>query len=295
MFRNVRHFRFASDWPGSEQELSRHLEEAAFEPCGPLTERSSGWVPVSPDAGDSLARRVNGADLLMLRSQSRILPPAAINEALEARIDDFRNRMGENPAPREKRRLKAETRDELLPKAMLKSARIPGYVDVRAKIIGIDTALEPDAERFLRRLRAALGDMTIRPLEFREPVGGLLTRIFLGNAPRQFALGRECHMQDARDPKAIVQWRDFDLDDRSIRDHVVNGMRLTRLAFEYDNVLAGVLDEDGVIRKLRLAGADDGDGGNDDPLARLDAEFTLLTGTLRQLLDDLGKLLGGIA
>ena len=146
MFRNLRLYRFSDAWPASEEELSQRLEEAAFETCGPLTERSSGFVPVDPDSGELLARRVNGADLLRLRSQSRILPPAAINEALEVRVEEFEKRMGQAPGTRDKRRLKAETRDALLPKAMLKSDRIWGYVDIRDKVIGIDTGQEAGAE-----------------------------------------------------------------------------------------------------------------------------------------------------
>jgi recombination associated protein RdgC len=295
MFRNVRYFRLDNSWPDSEDALSETLAAAAFEPCGPLTERSSGWMPVFADASDALARRVNGADLLKLRSQSRLLPPAAINEELELRIADYRERMGEAPHAREKRRMKAETRDELLPKAMLKSDKIWGYFDIGEKIIGIDSAQESVAERFLRRLRAPFGDLNLRPLEYRQPVSELLTGIFLGGAPRQFALGRECRMQDAGDKSSYVRWSDFDLTDRTIRDHVANGMLLTHLAIEYDNVMSCVLDENGVISKLRFLGMDDDKAIDNDPLARLDAEFALLTGILRQFVGDLKKLLGGYA
>ena len=134
MFRNIRYYRLDSPWPEGEAELSECLSNAAFEPCGPLTERSSGWMPIDPDSGDMLARRVNGADLLRLRSQSRVLPAAAVNEDLENRIEDFRRRMQEAPSPREKRRLKAEARDELLPKALLKSDKIWGFVDLKEKL-----------------------------------------------------------------------------------------------------------------------------------------------------------------
>ncbi len=295
MFRNLRYFRFDADWPATEEAVSDALGNAAFEACGPLTERSSGWVPVRPDAGELLARRVAGADLLLMRSQSRVLPAAAINEALEARVEEFRARTGEIPGAREKRRLKAETRDRLLPQAMLKSDRIWGYVDPGERIIGIDSAQEAVAERFLRRLKAAFGDLPVKPLDFREPVRGLLTRIFLGNAPRQFALGRECRMQDAKDPGAIVRWSEFDLQEKSIRDHVADGMLLKDLAIEYDNLLGCVLDEKGVLRKLRFLGVDDAAEDGDDELARFDAGFALATGTLRRLLGDLGKLLGGYA
>ena len=295
MFRNVRYYRFDGRWPESEEAASQNLESAGFEACGPLTERSSGWVPIDPDTSDSLVRRVHGADLLKLRSQSRVLPAAVINEELETRIEAFRRRMQEAPSPREKRRLKAETRDELLPKAMLKSDRIWGYVDLKDKVIGIDAAQEAAAERFLRRLQAPFDDLNVRPLLYKQPVDELLTGILLGDAPNQFAAGRECRMQDMADSGSIVRWSNFDLSDRTIRNQVANGLRLTHLAVEYDNVMSCVLDENGVITKLRFPGMDDDVESHDDPLARLDAEFVLIAGTLRRLLADLKKLLGGFA
>ncbi len=271
------------------------LEQAGFEPCGPLTERSSGWVAVDPDTSDLLARRLHGADLIRLRSQSRVLPAAVINEELEARIEEFRSRMKEAPTPREKRRLKAEARDELMPKAMLKSDRIWAYVDLKEKVLGIDTALDSVAERLLRRLQASVDGINIRPLQFMRPVDELLTGIFFEDAPAQFSLGRECRMQDLADAKSIVRWTDFDLSDKSIRDHVANGMRLTHLSIVYDNILSCVLNENGVISKLRFLGMDDDNENHKDPLARQDAEFVLITGTLRNLLGDLKKQLGGFA
>jgi recombination associated protein RdgC len=293
MFRNVRLYRLHNDWPDSEGALSAELEKAGFKPCGPLTERSSGWVPIDPDTSQTLARRVNGADILKLRSQSRVLPPSVINEELEARIEEYRNRMGEAPGAREKRRLKAETKDELLPKAMLKSDKIWGYVDLKEKIIGIDAAQESVAERFLRRVRAPFGDLNIQPLQFNQPVDELLTGIFLGGAPDNFSVGRECRMQDLAEASSVVRWTDFDLTDGTIRDHVVNGMRLTHLAIVYDNLMSFVMDENGVISKLRFLGVDDDNDDHNEPLARLDAEFVLITGTLRKMLGDLKKALGG--
>ena len=146
MFRNVRFYRFDSGWPKTEDESSQLLTQSAFEPCGPLTLRSSGWVPPCPDAGETLSRRVNGADLLRLRSQSRVLPASAINEELEVRIEEYRERMQEPPPPREKRRMKSEARDELMPKALLKSDRIFGFVDPKEKFIAIDAAQSSVAE-----------------------------------------------------------------------------------------------------------------------------------------------------
>src|SRR5690606_40407669 len=63
------------------------------------------------------------SDLLRLRTQTRLLPAAALNEALEVRIAEYRERMQQEPPRRVKRQLKDQTRDELLPKALLKSQR----------------------------------------------------------------------------------------------------------------------------------------------------------------------------
>ena len=295
MFRNLRFYRLDCAWPEGEEALSKNLEKAGFEACGPLTERSSGWVPIDPDTSDLLARRVNGADLIRLRSQSRVLPASVVNEELETRIEEYRQRMQEPPSPREKRRLKAEARDEMLPKAMLKSDRIWGYIDLKEKVLGIDAAQDAAAERFIRRLQASIDGFNIKPLQYMQPVDKLLTKIFFEDAPKRFSLGRECRMQDPAESRSIVRWTDFDLHDQTIRNHVANGMHLTLLAIEYDNVMGCVLDENGTISKLRFIGMDDDNDDHNDPLARLDAEFVLLTGTLRHLIGDLKKLLGGFA
>lgn len=294
MFRNVRFFRLNTAWPGSEQALSEQLASAAFTPCGPFSERSTGFEPPTGAPDGLLVRRVEGADLLRLRSQTRLLPAAAIDDALEARIEDWRQRMESDPSPREKRKLKAQTRDELLPKALLKSQRTRGFMIASEQLLAIETLSDSRTEEFLEHLRAPLGTVDAVPLAFKRPFAELLTRVFLGDAPRGFALGRECRMCDPADVKASIRCADLDLGDPGVRRHVSEGMRLTHLEIEFDNVLRCTLDEKGGIAKLKLVGADIAeDLPDEDPLARLDAEFALLTGTLRQLLNAMRQALGG--
>ena len=178
---------------------------------------------------------------------------------------------------------------------MLRSDRIWAYVDLKEKVIGIDALQDSAAERVIRRLQAAVDGLNIRPLQFMKPVDELLSGIFFDDAPKQFAVGRECRMQDLADAGSVVRWTDFDLSDQTIRNHVANGMRLTHLAIEYDHVMSCVLNENGVISKLRFHGMEDDSEDGGDPLARQDAEVVLITGTLRNLLGDLKKQLGGFA
>ncbi len=306
MFRSVRFYTVLSPWPDSEQALSERLATAAFRPCGPYSERSSGFEPPA-DGVSVLARRVAGADLLKLRSQVRVLPAAAVNEALEARIEEYRGRMGEEPGRRMKRKLKQQTRDELLPKALVKSDRTLGLYIEAEQTLAVATASETRAERFLDHLRAALGSLEAKPLAYKRPFADLLARAFAGDAPG-FELGRECRMRDPADPVGAVRWQNVDLGQANVQRCFKDGLELTHLGIEFGRALSAVIDANGVLGKLKLAGedepprgADPAPGGDEDraqdslaeALARLDADIALLAGTLRELLAAFRRVLGG--
>lgn len=296
MIKNLRFYRVHSDWPATEVELSEQLENAEFKPCPAFSERSMGFEPPVENAGDLLARRLAGADLIQLRLQSRVLPLAAVKEALAERITAFVNRTGRDPSRKEKRDLKEEVYADLLPKALLKSDRISAFYIVADKILAVATPSATNAERLLDTLRAALGSMQAVPLEYKQPSHSLLTKIFLGDGPREFGLGRECRMKDLSDPKSTVNWLDMDLGDNSVKTHVKGGLSIDRLGVQFDGLLRCTVDQDLVIRKLRLEGIEELDDLDDeDPIARHDAEFTLLCGLTTRLLEALKKNLGGFA
>jgi len=296
MFRNLRFYRVTSRWPESEQELSEILGKKAFKPCDSFSERSAGWESLGTSAEDPLCRRLNGADLLRLRTQSRVLPVAAIKEVLEERLAEFRSRMALEPSRSELRRLKEETRDKLLPQALVKSERNHVCFMHAESLLVMDVATISKAEWVIDQLRACFDQFYCTPLVFNNSPADLLTGIFMGDSPLGFSLGRECRMQDAMDTRSVVTWRDFELTDHSIRQHIVEGMRLTHLGVNFDQVMNCVIDQEGVVSKVRFIEGEAVDNwGMEDPMAKLDADFVLLTGAVRRLIDDLKKLLGGFA
>jgi recombination associated protein RdgC len=299
MFRSVRFYSVSSPWPDSEQALSEKLAGAAFKPCGAYTERSSGFEPPTGSEDAPLARRVAGADLIRLRNQMRVLPAAAVNEALEVRLAEYRNRMQEEPGRRTKRKLKEQTRDELLPKALLKSDRTTALFLLNESILAVGTASESRAERFLELLRMALGKLDAEPLTFARPIENVLQRVLAGDPPPRFAMGRECRMRDRADAKGSVRWSEIDLTNANVRRCIKDGMELTHLQIEFDGALQAVLDSKGTLGKLKLLGleevADEAAEGAEvveNPLVRLDAELALLGGSLRQLVIGLKQALG---
>lgn len=299
MFRNLRLYRILSEWPVSEQALSTALEERTFKPCGAYTEQSAGFESPAGEAAEQLARRVGGADLMRLRIQTRLLPAAAVNEALEGRIEQFRQRTQRDPSRKEKRDLKDEVHAELMPKALLKSQRLWGLYLVNEGVLGVDTSSEAQAELFLDTLRSAFGSLEAVPLGFKESLGRLLSQVFLGGGPTQFQSGRECRMVDTSAGKASVNWMDMELASAAVQRHVKDGLTLDRLAIRFDEAVTCVVDQQGVIRKLRIEGLDEAQdemaSADDHPLALLDAKFVLMAGMIQRLLLALKQELHGYA
>ena len=298
MFRTLRFYRLLGEWPEDENALTAALQSKEFKPCGAFSEKSIGFEAPTQELADQeiLCRTVAGCDLLQMRIQTRLLPAGVVNEQLIERVDAFKSRTGRDPGRKEKRELKEEVYGELLPKALLKSDRVQVVAFRNENVIAITTPSANTAEELLGYLREALGSLQIVPLEYRRSAHELLTQIFLGQGPEDFVLGRECRMKDSSEYKSIVNWQDMDLGARAVRAHVNEGLLVDRLAVRFDTVLTAVLDEDLVVRKLKLEGLEElDDADEEEPLARLDAEFTLYTGVVRRLLESLKKNLGGFA
>lgn len=294
VFKNARLYQIHSHWPDSEASLNTQLEHHAFKPCGSLSERSAGWESPAGDADPSLARRVAGADLIRVRVQSRLLPPAAVNEALTERVELFRSRAQRDPSRKEKRELKEDTYAALLPKALLKSDRIAGLYLKGERLLAVDTSSDTQAELFLDQLRNAFGSLEATPLAFKRPVSELLQQVFLGKGPSEFQVARECRMQDPGNGQSTVSWMDMDLADAQVRRHVQTGLAIDRLGMHFDGSLSLVLDRDAVVRKFKYLAQDTMDElPDEDPLARLDAEIAMLGGALTALCRALKKHQGG--
>ncbi|MEC7106649.1 MAG: recombination-associated protein RdgC [Pseudomonadota bacterium] len=293
-FRNLRVYRIQSEWPESEEALSDLLAAAEFKPCGAFAERSGGFETPVDNSGDLMCRRLAGNDLIQLRVQSRVLPAAAVKEALAERVEEFKQRMHSEPNRAEKRELKEEIYSQLLPQALTRSDRVQAFYLRDKKLLVVGTASQSVAEYLLDNLGRALISLRYLPLVFKQPALDLLTQVFLQTRVDSFSLGRECRMRDPSDSAATVNWLDIDLADPSVRRHVTEGLAVDRLGLNFDQVFRFVLDSDLVVRKLRLADQESiPDEPMDDPLAKHDADFVMLSACVNQLMEGLEKSLGG--
>ena len=97
---------------GDLSDLSIRLPANAFAPCTSLQWSSAGWVP---PVADNLVERVNGARVICLRVQKKLLPAAAIKERAALEIERIEKTEGRVVSRKERKVLIEQVTDSLLP------------------------------------------------------------------------------------------------------------------------------------------------------------------------------------
>jgi recombination associated protein RdgC len=286
-FRNLSLFRFSTAVARSLQTLDAALAGHALRACGPLEVATHGFVsPFGPES-EILSRTIDKATLVTLGSEDKLLPAAVVNAELGKRVRKEAARRGRPLGGRQRRAIKAEVMDALLPQAFVRPSRLNAYVDTKNGWLVLDTASRKAAETALTALREALGSFPAQPLAAAETPRALLTEwLGSGKLPAGLALDDECELRDPAGG-AVIRCRKQELESAEVRAHLKQGKQVYQLGLQFEDRMSFVLGEDLVIRKLRFLDVvqDSLDAeGRDSAEAELDASFALMTLELEQLL-----------
>lgn len=296
-FRNLTLFRFSPAVAEDLQRLDEALAEHRLRPCGPLEMSTRGFVPpVGRGEEASLTHAVNACTLVTVGGEDKLLPAAVVNDELQRKVQKIAEEEGRKVGGRERKRIKEDLLNELLPRAFVRSSRMSAYVDRKHGWLVLDTASRKSAENALTQLREALGSFPAVPLAPEEGPRVLMTDwLANGNLPAGLALGDECELRDpATATGAIAKCRRQDLDAEEVKEHLRNGKQVFQLGLVFDERISFVLGEDLVLRKLKFLDVvlDELSDSHQDAAAEMDASFALLTLELERLLGKLEEWFG---
>jgi len=294
-FRNLTLFRFSTTLASSLADLDARLAEHTLRSCGPLEIAKRGFVsPLGPDS-ESLSRRIGDDVLVTLGIEEKVLPAAVVNAELGKRLRKEAERRGRPVGGRQRRAIKAEVLDTLLPQAFVRPARLNAYLDTKNGWLVLDTASRKAAEAALGALREALGSFPAQPLAAAETPRALMTDwLGSGKLPGGLVLGDECELRDPAGG-AVIRCRRQELESTEVRAHLKQGKQVFQLGLQFEDRASFTLGEDLVIRKLRfldvVQDSLDADG-RDSAEAELDARFALMSLEQERLLAGLEKWFG---
>lgn len=286
--RNLTMFRFpvATDFA----EIERQLPLVTLKPIGPLELNSRGFIsPFGREETEQLHHLVGDWLWLTVGGQDKILPAAAVNDAVEQKIELIEKEEGRRPGGRERKRIKDDVLHDLLPKALVKSSRLDVFIDLARGVAFVDTSSRKAAEYVMSDLRALLGSFPALPLNAEVAPRSILTGWIAGEAlPAGLALGAEAELRDPIEGGSIARLQHQELRSDEIFKHLDAGKQVSKLALVLEDHVSFVIGDDMIVRKLKfLDGAlDQLDHSDDDGRrAELDSRFVLQTAEIGRLFD----------
>jgi recombination associated protein RdgC len=296
LFKNVRLFKLDDPSVIVPEVLEEKLAERRFRPCGPLETATMGWAPPLGESTTALVHVAEDCLLVCARRQERLLPSSVVAESVDERALEIEERDARRVGRKERRQLRDQVLVELLPRAFTRSRRVSAYLDLSSEWMLVDAASAKASEEVVELLRETLGSLPVRPPRPSRSPQELMTRwVTEEDVPAGIELGDECELRDARDERSVVRCKGQDLGGEEISTHLRAGKQVVKLAVEWQERLALVLQEDISFKRLRFADELIEEAvvdGLEDEAARFDAEFVIMTSELRGLCDRVDELFG---
>ena len=278
--------------------LEDSLKQFQFTPCGSQDMARTGWVPAT-EQHQTLVHQANGQFLLTIQKQEKIIPGPVIKQELNARITKLETEQGRRLKKTEKDALKDEVLHSLLPRAFVKNHRTQLWIDIGNALITVDASSARKAEDALALLRKSLGSLPVVPLTIEKPVELTLTDwVRSGLVPAGFAMGDAAELKAILDDGGVARVKKQDLVSDEIKTHIEAGKVVTKLALDWQQRIDFTLSDSFMLSRLKFCDElrdQNDDIDREDMLARFDADFTLMTGELSALINQLVTALGGEA
>jgi len=297
-FKNLQLFQLNKDLELDAGQLESQLEAFKFEPCKSIETYRLGWSLPAPTASQ-LCHISGGAILLCLRRQEKVIPAAVVNETLKERVEELEAKENRYVGRKEKLTIKEDILSELTPRAFVRSSFTWGYIAPTENMVVIDASSSKKADEFLDLLRQTIGSLPVVPFNTEQSPSIVMTQ-WLQNAdtrPQGLELDGQCELRSDLEEGSVIRCKQQEVDAEEILAHLETGKQVVKLALNWQERLQFILQDDLTIKRLRfgddlLEEAKDS-YADEDPMTRLDTDFTLMSLELKRFIPTLAEWLGG--
>jgi recombination associated protein RdgC len=292
-FKNLTIYRLPQAWKVSADALEHFLQRDIFSECSAGDLQSQGWA--SPRENDQLVHRVSGQFLMMLATEKKLLPASVINQVTRARCIDIEEQQGYAPGRKQKKEIKEQVTEDLLPRAFAIRRNTWVWIDPKHGWLVIDAANAAKAEEVIKSLLKCVDGIQLASLHTqRSPVSAMTEWLAADIAPHGFTIDQDTELQSTTQGKATVRFVRHALEADDVARHIAGGKQCTRLAMTWNDRVSFVLTESLTIKRVTpLDVLKESDVSTSDEHERFDNDATLMSGELRQLIEGLVVALGG--
>lgn len=287
-FKNIYVFVFTRQFTHTQEELENLLCENSFTPCGSTEMSHFGWTKALGKHGNSIVHGGSDSFLICARKEEKILPGPVVKDAVEEKINVLESEQGRSATKNERSQLKEDVIHELLPRAFSRISDTHAYISPKDNIIVINSSSRGKAEDLLALLRKSLGTLPVTSMEPEKQSDEIMTDWLINkNIGQKFTLGMEAEFNALGDDSAIAKVKNQDLDSDEVKGHLNADKYVTKIALEYDESMSFILQDDLSVKRIKFFDViheQNDDIDSDDALAKLDADFVLMTGELNRLI-----------
>lgn len=295
-FRALSLFPLNAALPFDLDVLESTLAAKPFRPCGTLELASHGFEPVLGLQAQAYVHAMEGVWTLRFVAEEKKLPAGYVREQLADRVRELAEQEGRTVGSKEKKELREAIEHALLPRLIPRRRRSFASIDTHSGWVLVDSAAEKQAEQLLSAVREATGSLPVTRWKPAQDLADVMTHWLQSRVlPEGFELDQTCELTSPEDEGGTATLRKHDLQSEEVKIHLAAGKRVTRLGLVWRERMALVLDAKGALRNLRPTDTlvESLESDQDDAMAQMDQTLALQNITLRALLTDLDRALGG--
>jgi recombination associated protein RdgC len=295
-FKNLQIYRLPAPWSMTAERLAEYLAHQAFVPLSSNEVMRQGWV-APRGAGEPLVHSVNGQFLLSLKTETKVMPSAAVRAVVKVRADELEEQQGFRPGKKAMKDLQERVADEMLPRAFSVPAITSVWIDPKNGWLVVDSATVSRADDVAKLLLKAVDKMPLESLRVqRSPVAVMTGWLENDQAPHGFTIDQDATLRASGESRAQVGYKSHTLEPDDVRRHIAAGKQCTRLAMTWNDQISFVLTEQLAVKSIKpLAVLAESGAPTYNDAERFDNDFVLMSGELAKLLADLVEALGGEA
>lgn len=297
-FKNFFIYNLSADHGLTVEGVQKALEAKPFVSLGAMDFKTEGFVAPAAHAPDLMAYPQNGAFLLCMRIDEKILPASVIRQATNERVTKMEADEDRRVGRKEAREIRDRIIEELLPRALTKTSHQRALIDLLNNRIMVEGSSSAKAELLLSVLRDVIGSLPTRLMDTKTSPQTGMTLWLSGEAPEGFMLDADCELQFPGEGGALARLTRQTLDADEVKKHLESGKLVCKMGMVWGERLGFVLTEQFGFRKVAFTDVvrDELDEmALDDRAALFDANMLMFLGDTREMLASLILALGGVA
>lgn len=256
---------------------------------------SQGWV-APHSASDEIGQELQGAVLVTLRTDEKLLPASVIRQEADTRVKQIESEEKRKVGRREERELRERIAEELLPRALPRTRYQRAIIDLRDGFVFVEASSSSKAENLLSVLRETMGSLPTRLLNTKTSPQTAMTLWLEHGAPEGFALDCDCELRFPGEGGAVAKFTRQSLEAEEVRENLQAGKLATKLGLVWQDRISFVLTDDLQFKRLQMLDVLQEqleEAEAEDQFALFQAYFALCLGELRQLVPAVLESLGG--